>query len=160
MLGFLLLILLPALEIAGFIIIGGEIGVGLSILWVFGSVIAGFYFISTIGTSTLGRARTSVKDDIFPFEEMFESFAILIGALLLFFPGFISDFLAVPLLFPPFRRGLFWILKAQNESVLDGFTKNAQGFSYWYSEKTGSSNNSSTIDGEFTRVDNDSKKLS
>ena len=161
MLTLLLVIFLPLLEIAGFIIIGGEIGIGKSLLWVIASTIGGFYLLTTMGSATMAKARQSVDADIYPFEEMFDGFCILIGSLLLIFPGFISDFLALPLLLTPSRKMIFRFLKSQHESVLENFTKNAEGFSYWYSEKTHSPQGSPTIEGEFTVIENkdNDKKL-
>jgi UPF0716 protein FxsA len=152
-----LMISLPLLEIAGFIVIGGKIGVGLSLLWVIASTFAGFYFLATMGTQTLQKAKKSVDADIYPFEEMFDGFCILLGGLLLIFPGFVSDFLALPLLIAPARRGIFKFLKFQHESVLNNLSKSTQGFTYWYYEerKGGASR---TIDGDFRRVDEGKNK--
>jgi UPF0716 protein FxsA len=157
-----LIVFLPLLEIAGFIIVGGKIGIGLSLLWVIGATILGFYLISTQGRGTWQKARSSVKDDIYPFEEMFEGLCILVGALLLIFPGFLSDFFAIPLLVPFLRQGIFKILKEQHSSVFDSLGKNAQGFTYWYSEekKTSSAGSTATIEGEFKHITSDETKKS
>lgn len=151
------MIFLPLLEIAGFIIIGGKIGVGLSLLWVAASTLAGFYFLAAMGTQTLQKAKKSVDADIYPFEEMFDGLCILLGALLLIFPGFVSDFLALPLLIAPLRRGIFRFLKYQHKTVLDNLSKNTQGFTCWYyEERRGGS--PPTIEGNFRRVDKGSDK--
>ena len=160
MLSLLIFILLPLLEIAGFVVIGGEIGLGMSLLWVIAAAIGGFYTLITMGAQTMVKAQKSVEADVYPMEEMFDGFCILIGSLLLIFPGFISDFLSLLFLIPMIRKGIFLILKSQNESVLDGFSKNAQGFTCWYSEKTNGGDNKETIEGEFTRVDNNHERLS
>ena len=165
MIAFLLIIFLPLLEIAGFIVIGGEIGVGLSLLWVIAATIAGFYFLATMGAQTLQKAKKSVDADIYPFEEMFDGFCILLVAGLLIFPGFISDFLALPLLIAPLRRGIFKFLKYRHESVLNNLSKSTQGFTCWYYEErqggpgyAGGSAEASgrkTIEGDFKRADGD-----
>lgn len=152
-----LMIFLPLLEIAGLIVIGGKIGVGLSLLWVIAATIAGFYFLAAMGTQTLQKAKKSVDADIYPFEEMFDGFCILLGALLLIFPGFISDFLALPLLAAPVRRAIFRFLKYQHQSVLNNLSKSTQGFTCWYyEERTGGAPR--TIEGEFRRVEEDRDK--
>lgn len=152
---FILFLMLPLIEIAGFIQIGGEIGIGLSLLWVIASTITGFVLLGTMGTHTIKKAKKSVDADIYPFEEMFDGFCILIGAALLIFPGFISDFLAVPLLVPSLRRWIFRFLKSQHNSVLDNLGKNAQGFTSWYYEKKSDESSSTTIEGTFKRIEDD-----
>lgn len=144
--------MLPLLEIAGFIVIGGEIGVGWALLWVIAATMAGFWFLATMGGQTLQKAKQSVAADIYPFEEMFEGFCILAGALLLIFPGFISDFLALPLLTGPLRRGAFRFLKSRHSSMLDSLGKNTQGFTSWYHEE-GKPGGVKTIEGDFKRMD-------
>lgn len=151
-------ITLPLLEIAGFIMIGGEIGVSMSLLWVIGSVIVGFSLLSSMGGQTLQKAQKSVDAEVYPFEEMFEGICILIGALLLIFPGFISDFLAIPLLVPFIRRGIFIFLKSQHKDVLDKFSRNAEGATFWYCEKRSGSekrkgSTSKTIEGNFKHLE-------
>jgi len=153
MLAFFIVIILPLLEIIGFIVIGGEIGLGKSLLWLALSTFAGFYLLATMGASTLKKAQKSIEADIYPFEEMFDGFCIVIGSVLLIFPGFISDFLAIPLMLPPVRRLIFWFLKSRHESVLDGFSQKAEGFSSWYSEKKNPLPDSTIIEGEFTVID-------
>lgn len=157
--------MLPLFEIAGFIIIGGKIGVGYTFLWVILSAFAGVYFLTTMGGKTLLKARDSVKSDVYPFEEMFDGICILIGALLLIFPGFVSDFLAVFLLVPFLRRWVFRFLKYQHESLWNDLGKNAKGFTSWYYEertsggKTTRASGASIIDGEFRQIDKDDKSL-
>jgi UPF0716 protein FxsA len=152
-----LLTLLPLMEITGFIIIGGKIGIGLSLLWVIADMIAGLTLLTTMGGQTLRKAKKSVADDIYPFEEMFDGFCIIIGALLLIFPGFISDALALPLLIAPIRSGIFKFLKYQHSSIFNNLSKSSQGFTYWYYEERNGP--AKTIDGDFRRTDEEDKRL-
>ena len=151
----LLVIFLPILEIIGFIVIGGQIGVGLSLLWVMADVFVGSLILSTMGGKTLRKAKESVQTDIYPFEEMFDGFCIIIGALLLIFPGFISDFLALPLLVPPVRHWIFVFLKYKHGAVFDDLSKRSRGFTYWYYEERGSDGSIKTIEGDFKSTDED-----
>lgn len=157
MLVLLILIFLPLLEISGFIIIGGKIGIGLSLLWIIVDAIAGFMLLTTLGGQTLRKAQKSTTADAYPFEEMFDGFCIIIGALLLIFPGFFSDFMALPLLLPPVRSWLFKFLKEQHSGFFDNLGKSSQGFTSWYYEERGP-RGSKTIEGEFTSRD-DTKNL-
>ncbi len=131
----LLVIFLPLIEIAGFIVIGGRIGVGWSLLWVIADIVLGFTLLSTLGGNALRKAGKSAEAGAPPFEEMFDGICIIVGALLLIFPGFISDFLALPLLIPPVRHWLFLFLKNKHADILSEVGKTSQGFSYWYYEE-------------------------
>lgn len=153
-----LMALLPLLEIAGFIMIGGRIGIGLSLLWVIMDVVVGLTLLATMGGQTLQKAKNSVAADVYPFEEMFDGLCILTGALLLIFPGFISDFLALPLLIAPVRHWIFRFLKYQHNSILNNLSKNTQGFTYWYYEER-KNGGSDVIEGEFRRTDDENKRL-
>lgn len=145
---FFLIIFLPLLEIAGFIAVGGRIGVGLSLLWVVLDVVVGLSLLTGTGGITLRRAQQSTNDDAYPFEEMFDGFCTIIGALLLIFPGFISDALALPLLLPPLRRGLFYFLKNQHSAVFNDLGSRSRGFAHWYyEERAGSGRVVKTIEG-------------
>ncbi len=152
-----LIIILPLIEIAGFVFIGGEIGLGYSLLWLIVAMMAGFHFLATMGGSTLKKAKKSVDKDEYPLEEMFDGICILLGSLLLIIPGFISDFISILFIVPFIRKGIFLLLKSQHESVLDGFTRSGEGISGWYYEKTSSSSGEQTIEGDFIVVDNDEK---
>lgn len=153
-----LFIFLPLLEIAGFVIIGGKIGVGLSLLWVIAATMAGFYFLAAMGAQTLQKARKSVDADVYPFEEMFDGLCILLGALLLIFPGFISDFLALPLLIAPVRHWIFRFLKSRHENVLGSLGKTTQGFTCWYYAEKKSPPGAKTIEGDFKRVEGEKER--
>lgn len=151
-----LMIMLPLLEIAGFIVIGGDIGVGLSLLWVIADVIVGFALLAAMGEQTLMKAKTAADAGAYPFEEMFDGFCILIGALLLIFPGFISDVLALPLLIAPLRGLIFRFLRNRHDDMLQRFGKTTRGFTYWYYEEKGDGG-VRTIEGEFRSGDDDKK---
>ena len=113
--------------------------------------------LSTMGGKTLRKAKESVQTDIYPFEEMFDGFCIIIGALLLIFPGFISDFLALPLLVPPVRHWIFVFLKYKHAAVFDDLNKRSRGFTYWYYEERGSDGSIKTIEGDFKSTDEDKR---
>lgn len=168
MLLFLLIIFLPLLEIIGFIVIGGQIGVGLSLLWVIADVIIGSMLLATMGGRTLQKAKKSAATETYPFEEVFDGFCIMIGALLLIFPGFISDVLALPLLIPPVRHWIFLFLKHKHNNVFNDLSKSSQGFTTWYYEESPDGttikefrggSTIKTIEGEFRSPADDSKKL-
>ena len=154
---FLLVIFLPLIEVIGFIVIGGKIGVGLSLLWVMADVIIGVTLLTTLGASALRKAATSAEAGTLPVEEMFDGFCIIVGALLLIFPGFISDFLALPLLIPLTRHWIFLFLKHKHGSILNSLDKTSQSFTYWYYEERGNDGPVKTLEGDFRNTDEDKK---
>jgi UPF0716 protein FxsA len=154
----LLVILLPLLEIIGFIMIGGEIGIGWSLLWVIMDAIVGLTILNTLGDRTLHKAKKAVEENAFPFEEMFDGFCIIVGALLLIFPGFISDLLALPLLIPPVRHWIFVFLKHKHRDLFNDLGKTSRGFAYWYYEER-NGDAGKTIEGNFRNTDKDDKLL-
>ena len=87
---------------------------------------------------------------------MFDGFCIIIGALLLIFPGFISDFLALPLLIPPVRHWIFLFLKYKHGSILNDLGKTSQGFTYWYYEER-KDGGGKAIEEDFKNTDEDKK---
>lgn len=150
---FFFVIFLPLLEIAGFIAVGGRLGIGLTLLWVILDVVAGMTLLATLGGTTLKRARSSVESDIYPFEEMFDGFCIIAGAMLLIFPGFVSDLLALPLLLAPVRGWIFRQIKEQHGAFYDDLSRRSQGFTHWYYEERHDGRIVKTIEGEARNVD-------
>lgn len=151
-----LIIFLPLIEFVGSGIVAKHIGIGLSLLWVIADVIIGFFILMTSGGKLLHRAKESINDDIYPFEEMYDGFCIIVGAGLLIFPGFVSDILAVPLLVPAIRGWIFRFLKSQHNSLLGELSKSSQGFTSWYyKETTRTPDGTTTIEGTFRTTDDD-----
>lgn len=111
----LLLIVIPAIEIAIFIWTGSHIGV-----WsVFGLIIVtgilGTIIVRHEGLETLRRAQLSLERFEVPTEQILDGFCIIFGAILLITPGFLTDtigFLIVfPLTRPPFKSLLKYLIK-------------------------------------------------
>jgi UPF0716 family protein affecting phage T7 exclusion len=114
---FIFLLFLPLLEVIGFFAVVARIGFLPSMLWLFCSTVLGMYLLRTGGLTALRRAREK-SDDVFQLEDAFDSLCTLIAALLLIFPGFISDFIAVPFLLAPFRHWLFGRAKSDPDSFM------------------------------------------
>ena len=98
-----------------------------------------------------------MESGVRPLEDMFDGVCIIVGALLLIFPGFISDFLALPLLLPLTRHWIFLFLKRQHGGILNDINQKSQGFSYWYYEESRSGDTVKTIEGDFRSTDEDKK---
>lgn len=149
------LTLLPLAELLGFIFIGGSIGFFATLLWLFFAASAGFYLLTMSGTMAMSRAAAG-DDDVFGTESIFASLCTLIAALLLIFPGFISDFIAVPLLVPALRQ---WLFRRTQKSPDHVFRRSYRSFSQMRRTQQGTSSttNTTVIEGEYKRVDDNEK---
>lgn len=141
-----LLVLLPLFEIAGFVVIGGEIGLGATLLWLIGSAMLGVWVLRGQG-GIWSRVQTA-DDDLFVVEGMFGALCLLAGGLLLIFPGFISDFIALPLLVPPLRRLIFRHIQKSP----DGFIRRNVRFTRT-SRHGGSASETTIIEAEYSEID-------
>ncbi len=101
---FLAFILIPVIEIAVFIQLGGQIGlwntIGLIVLTAF----LGTALLRAQGIGALRRAQESMARNVFPTDELFDGICLLIAGVLLLTPGFVTDAIGFSLFIPPFRR--------------------------------------------------------
>ena len=103
----LVLLGLPVSEIVGFVEIGGRIGVLATLAWLFLAAVAGIVVIRLQGLATAMAVRAALARDELPARALFDGACVVLAGLLLLFPGFVSDGLAVLLLLPPLRALLF-----------------------------------------------------
>ncbi|HVF11763.1 MAG TPA: FxsA family protein [Actinomycetota bacterium] len=106
----LIFIALPIAELAVLIAVGGQIGLGPTIVLLIAVSIAGGFLAKREGIQVWQRFRSAMASGQIPSAEVADGFLILFGAALLLTPGFITDVLGLFLLFPPsraiFRRGI------------------------------------------------------
>jgi UPF0716 protein FxsA len=100
---FLILLVLPIIEIALFIQVGGAIGLlptlGLIVL----SAVVGTVLARWQGLQTLDRLRRNLEAGRDPSGPLAHAALILVAGMLLAIPGFFTDFLGLLLLIPPVR---------------------------------------------------------
>lgn len=141
----ILFIVLPILEIWTFIEVGDEIGflatLGLCIL----SAMIGVVIAKLQGIFTLEAIRQSMKKGEMPLPEIMDGFLLMIAAIALIIPGFITDLIGFALLIPPVRN----IIKQRYGQA---FTAGGK----MHARYTGRSTtiDQDVIEGEFERVDN------
>jgi UPF0716 protein FxsA len=105
----LLFLLMPLAEIAAFIFVGREIGVGMTLLLVLASAIAGAVLLRIQGLGVLRKIQQASQTGTDPGRQLVHGAMIVIAAFLLIIPGFISDVVGL-LLFIPAVRDLGWSL--------------------------------------------------
>jgi len=104
----LLAVALPFLEIAGFVWLGGKLGVVLTLIWVIGAMIAGLALLRRTGLQAVGRLRAALAEGREPGHSIIDAACFAAAAMLLIIPGFVSDALAVILMLPVTRH---WLLR-------------------------------------------------
>ena len=104
---FLLLTLLPVVEIALLVWIGTQTSVMFVLALVIGAGILGSLLARYQGWQTMRRISADLELGRMPGESLMDGFLVLLAALLLIVPGVLSDVVAILLLFPPSR----WVLK-------------------------------------------------
>ena len=135
---FLIIILIPIIEIYLLIKIGGQIGAITTIILIFTTAIIGVYYAKYEGLNTLKSGFEQLGRNLAPTYEMMSGAAIALGALLLIIPGFATDALGFLIIFPISRKFIFNIFfktPTNNENKKKNF-----------------------IDGEFEDIEEDNDK--
>ena len=102
----MLFLLVPLIEIFVMIKVGGIIGALPTVLLVVLTAVAGAALARFQGLATLQRLQATLARGETPAIEMFEGVLLLVGALLLLTPGFITDLLGFVCLVPVTRKAL------------------------------------------------------
>ena len=100
----LILIGIPAIEIFVMIKIGQNIGALTTVSLIFLTAIVGIYFAKIAGLNTLRSGVYNLYKNKVPLFEIFSGASIALAALLLIFPGFITDTFGFLLLIPFTRK--------------------------------------------------------
>lgn len=105
----LFLILLPLIEIAGFVVVGSQIGVLPTLGLIIASAIAGTMLLRFQGFGVMTRIRGEIEAGRDPSRNLAHGVMILLAGILLLIPGFVSDIIGLLLFLPPIRD-LAWRL--------------------------------------------------
>lgn len=101
---FLLIALLPIVELWLLIEIGKVIGSGLTILLVLGTALLGAFMVRSQGFYIFARICSDLEQGILPGESLYDGLCVLVGGILLITPGLITDLSGFLLLIPYTRR--------------------------------------------------------
>jgi len=158
---FALFILMPIIEIAVLIKIGGVLGLLPTLLIIVLTAILGTFMLRQQGLATLERAKSRLASGQLPAEQLMEGVLLLIGGVLLLTPGFVTDTFGFFCLIPPTRQ---WLAKRIASRSVVGFQTHAQqpgvhpGPQQSHSSGTQSaprSNQGDVIEGSFRRDDDE-----
>lgn len=108
-----LLLIVPMLEIAAFVIIGGEIGVFYTLTLIVVTAIIGSILLRIQGFGLLAKIQADMGAGKVPAREMVHGLMIMIAGVLLLTPGFVTDGCGFLLFIPPIRDAAWHFLKGR-----------------------------------------------
>tara|TARA_Y100000746_G_scaffold232355_1_gene248935 strand:+ start:1254 stop:1703 length:450 start_codon:yes stop_codon:yes gene_type:complete len=141
----LLFILVPIMEIALFIEVGGLLGLWTTLLIIILTAIFGTVLVKNQGIAVIYK----IRNNLLAFEDPTESIAhgalILVSGILLLTPGFFTDIVGFMLLIPQLRGFVYlWI---KSKLGLKKFSSRRNDFNTTYSD------NFTIIEGEYSQKD-------
>ncbi|MGN8844594.1 FxsA family protein [Niallia sp. Sow4_A1] len=107
---FISLLLLPIIELIIFLLAGNLIGIPETLFVVIGTGILGAMLLKKQGLKAIRNVQVQLNQGIVPGDAILDSFCVLIGGLLLLFPGFLTDIVGAIMLIPPTRRSVKLLL--------------------------------------------------
>jgi len=109
----LFVLALPLLEIAGFVIVGRQIGALATVGLVLASSVAGALLLRHQGLGVMKRVRAEMDAGHDPSRQLAHGVMIVLAAILLIIPGFITDIFGLLLFLPPVRDLAWRMLKGR-----------------------------------------------
>jgi UPF0716 protein FxsA len=141
----ILFLLLPMAEIAAFVLVGREVGVGTTLMLVLASMLAGVVLLRVQGLGTLRRLQKATAGGSDPGRELVHGVMIVIAAILLIVPGFLSDILGLLLFIPPVRDLAWKLIRSRMTVVSSGFSF-SQGSASRGDDRTGRRSSPEIVD--------------
>ena len=105
---FFIFVLVPIIEIALFIEVGGAIGLWPTLAIVVLTALVGSALMRSQGTATLATLQNNLRTGNDPINPIAHGALILVAGVLLLTPGFFTDSVGLALLVPPVRA---WVIR-------------------------------------------------
>ena len=118
---------MPFIEIAGFIVVGSHIGVLATLGLVVLSAMLGFFLLRVQGIGLLQRIRTETAAGRVPDREMVHGAMLVLAAIMLIVPGFVTSAVGL-LLFVPFIRDIVWDRLLRGRMVVATSARYSEGY--------------------------------
>ncbi len=144
---FLAFLLVPIIEIALFIQVGGLIGLWPTLAIVVLTAVLGTVLVRTQGRTALANLQRSFAELDDPTEPLAHGAMILLSGVLLLTPGFFTDAIGFALLVPGIRVAVFRYLKSKAT-----ITHFQMGTGAQFRSDPNQFDQDDVIDGEFTEV--------
>ncbi|AAK85832.1 exclusion suppressor FxsA [Agrobacterium tumefaciens] len=103
----IVILMMPILEIAGFIIVGKAIGLWLTLALILFTSFLGLLILRLGGVGMVRNLQAAGRTGAQPADELVNGAMRVVAGILLIIPGFITDILGLLLLSPAIRR-FFW----------------------------------------------------
>lgn len=144
-------LLLPLLELYVLIKVGSEIGALSVVLWIVFSAIAGVLCIRVAGVATALAVRERMARGEVPDDAMLTGLLWVIGGVLLFIPGFVSDAAGLICILPATR---YWLVRRMRRGMPQADIR--AEYSHTRSQEShGRRREAHIIEGEFERKDDE-----
>jgi len=124
----LLFLVLPLAEIAGFVVVGSEIGVLATIALILATTVLGAVLLRIQGLGAMDKMKDALRSGVSPGRDMVHAVMIMLAGILLILPGFISDAFGILLFIPPVREAV-WRFLSSRIVVVDAAGGYTGGFS-------------------------------
>ena len=150
---FVAFLMVPLVEIALFIQVGGLIGLWPTLAVVVLTAALGTWMVRAQGRLAMDNLRRSFSDLDDPSEPLAHGAMILVSGALLLTPGFFTDAVGFALLAPPVRSAVFhWLRRRVNVSR---FQMGPDPRGPVHPQRHGTSDPGDVIDGEFSEIPHD-----
>ncbi len=123
----ILFTIMPVIELAILIKLGGYIGVGYTVLIVIFTGFFGAYLAKQEGKEVLKRIQIEMSQGRMPGDELINGLCVIIGAILLLAPGIVTDTMGFILVIPPTREMIKTKIKNKMRKMI-----NEGSFIYYY----------------------------
>ena len=149
---FAIFILIPLIEIALFVQVGGWLTLWPTLAIVLGTAVVGTALLRWQGTQTLRDLQREMQSLGNPLSPLAHGALILVGGVMMILPGFFTDILGILLMVPLVRRLVIRLILARlSAKTVSGFTFRA-GPDVNASAGRGRAQDLITIDGDFSEI--------
>jgi len=121
------LLIVPLMEIAAFVLIGGQIGVWATLAMVVVTAIIGSFLLRWQGVSLLRRIQGEMAAQRLPAKDLVRGAMLVIAGILLLTPGFVTDTIGFLLFVPPIQDTVWNFLKSKVNVVGPGMPGGTSG---------------------------------
>ena len=113
-----LLLIVPILEIACFIAVGGAIGIGWTLLLILVTAIIGTWLLRVQGLGLIARMQGELRAGRVPARELVHGLMLALAGVLLLTPGFVTDAVGFALFVPPVRDAVWNLVRGRVTTTL------------------------------------------
>ncbi|MEH6727741.1 MAG: FxsA family protein [Hyphomicrobiales bacterium] len=119
------LLVVPLMEIAAFVVIGGQIGVWATLAMVVVTAVIGSFLLRWQGVSLLRRIQSEIAAQRLPARDLVRGAMLVIAGILLLTPGFVTDAIGFLLFVPPIQDAVWGFVKSRVTLVGSGLGSGA-----------------------------------